>query len=143
MTGGKGNDVVGYDDVLASVVSLLESARRASARAVNAVMTATYWQIGRSIVEHEQGGADRASYGERLLAQLSADLTSRFGRGFSRQNLQNMRLFYLAWPDEGICQTLSGESADVQNDWGRLPALGKAESGELTSSGASPSFPLP
>jgi len=78
-TGGQSDGVVGYDDVLASVVSLLESARRASARAINTVMTATYWQIGQRIVEHEQGGADRATYGERLLAQLSADLTSKFG----------------------------------------------------------------
>ena len=53
-----------YGDVLASMVDLLESARRASARAVNCVMTATYWEIGRRIVELEQGGEDRAEYGK-------------------------------------------------------------------------------
>jgi predicted nuclease of restriction endonuclease-like (RecB) superfamily len=99
----------GYDSVLADMVGLLESARLASARAVNAIMTATYWEIGRRIVEYEQGGKGRAAYGEELLKRLSADLTRRFGRGFSRQNLQQMRQFYLAYPSDRICQTVSGE----------------------------------
>jgi predicted nuclease of restriction endonuclease-like (RecB) superfamily len=83
-----------YGDVLASMVDLLESARRASARAVNCVMTATYWEIGRRIVELEQGGEDRAEYGKELLKRLGADLTTRFGRGFTWKNLYRMRRFY-------------------------------------------------
>ncbi len=76
-----------YAAILAEVIDLLESARRASARVVNAVMTATYWQVGRRIVEIEQSGSERAEYGESVLSRLAADLTGRFGRGFSRQNL--------------------------------------------------------
>ena len=72
-----------YDDVLASMVDLLESSRRASARAVNCVMTATYWEIGRRIVELEQEGEWRAEYGEEMLKRLAVDLTARFGRGFA------------------------------------------------------------
>lgn len=106
--------LTGYDDVLAEVVGLLETARRASARTVNAIMTATYWEIGRRIVEFEQGGGGRAPYGAEMLVKLATDLTQRFGRGFSRQNLQQMRLFYLAYPEEAICQTLSGKSGKVQ-----------------------------
>lgn len=53
----------GYDAVLTDVVHLIEAARRAAARSVNAVMTATYWAIGRRIVEHEQHGRRRAEYG--------------------------------------------------------------------------------
>jgi len=56
---------------------LLEAARRVSARTVNAFMTATYWEIGRRIVEFEQGGKERAEYGETLLLRLSHDLTAR------------------------------------------------------------------
>ncbi|GLC97432.1 hypothetical protein Tamer19_68410 [Cupriavidus sp. TA19] len=82
-----------------------------AARSVNALMTASYWEIGRRIVEFEQGGQDRAAYGEALIERLSADLTDRFGRGFSRQNLWQMRAFHLAWPAAHILQTLSGESA--------------------------------
>src|SRR5882724_6163907 len=97
-----------YAAILTELVGLLESARRTSARAVNAVMTATYWQIGRRIVEHEQAGADRAEYGALLLPRLSADLTKRFGRGFSEENLRLMRLFYLSDPRR-ISQTTSGK----------------------------------
>lgn len=102
--------LAGYDVLLSDVVRVIEEARHAAARSVNAVMTATYWLVGRRIVEEEQGGQARAAYGEALLEQLAADLTKRFRRGFSRQNLQQMRLFYLAFPPERIRQTLSGES---------------------------------
>lgn len=95
----------GYDDVLASVVDVLEAARRTSARTVNAVMTAAYWEIGRRIVECEQGGKEQAEYGERLIQRLSDDLTRRFGRGFGYVNLTQMRRFYRAWPPEHILQT--------------------------------------
>lgn len=95
-----------YSDVLASMVDLLESARRASARAVNCVMTATYWEIGRRIVELEQGGEERAEYGAGLIQRLVKDLTAKFGRGFSKRNVEQMRMFYLGWP---IAQTVSGQ----------------------------------
>jgi len=100
----------GYDGLLSDVARVIEEARRAAARSVNAVMTATHWLVGRRIVEEEQTGRARAAYGEMLLERLAADLTERFRRGFSRQNLQQMRLFYLAYPPERIRQTLSGES---------------------------------
>lgn len=77
--------------MLSGVDGLLEEARRASARAVNTIMTATYWEIGRRIVEFEQGGEIIARYGEELLVRLSADLSARFGKGFPRQNLQRFR----------------------------------------------------
>jgi uncharacterized protein DUF1016 len=69
-----------------------------SARTVNAVMTATYWAIGRRIVEAEQRGRRRADYGERLIERLATDLLRRFGRGFSSQSLQQMRALRLVRP---------------------------------------------
>lgn len=102
-------ELAGYESVLAELVDLLESARRASARAVNAVMTATYWEIGRRIVEYEQGGRNRAAYGQQILQRLSEDLQSQFGRGFGVRNLRQMRGFHLAWSDRRIRQTLSAE----------------------------------
>jgi len=86
-----------YEIVLADVVGLIAAARQVSARSVNAILTTTYWSIGRRIVEQEQRGATRASYGEELLARLSHDLSERFGRGFGRRNLFQMRAFYLAY----------------------------------------------
>jgi DUF1016 N-terminal domain len=76
-----------YGTMLNRVVSLIEEARRASARTVNALMTATYWLIGRHIVEFEQHGKARAEYGAQLIKQLAADLSDRYGRGFSKRNL--------------------------------------------------------
>jgi predicted nuclease of restriction endonuclease-like (RecB) superfamily len=96
-----------YDGVLSGMVELLEQARRASARVVNSIMTATYWELGRRIVELEQGGSVRAGYGETLLERLAADLTARFGRGFSRHNLARFRDFYLAFPPDDIRATVS------------------------------------
>ena len=107
-------DPAGYAAVHGDIVALLEAARRTAARSVNALMTSSYWEIGRRIVEFEQSGKERADYGETLLARLATDLNARFGRGFSRQNLQQMRQFYLAWPTVKICQTLSGKSAAPQ-----------------------------
>ena len=100
-----------YKDLVTDLTGLLEIARRASARAVNAVMTATYWELGRSIVEFEQGGEKRAGYGEELIKRLAEDLGRRFGRGFSYPNLSKFRQFYLAYTDKGILSTASRESA--------------------------------
>ena len=99
--------VPGYNQILSSIAELLESARRAAARSVNALIPAAYWAVGRRIVEFEQGGQDRSQYGTKLLERLSVDLTAKFGRGFSKRNLEQMRVFYLRWP---IAQTLSAQS---------------------------------
>ena len=125
-----------YGDIHSSIVQLLEEARRAAARSVNALMTASYWEIGRRIVEAEQGGQERAEYGEQLIKRLAEDLTTRFGRGFSRQNLWQMRAFYLAWPLEHIVQTKSAASLSmpkVQTPSGELqnPQIIQALSAQL------------
>ncbi|EPP0044775.1 PDDEXK nuclease domain-containing protein [Pseudomonas aeruginosa] len=98
----------GYAGIHSGIVEVLDAARHAAARSVNALMTASYWEIGRRIVEAEQRGKRRAGYGEQLIERLSADLTAQFGRGFSRPNLQQMRSFFLTWP---IRQTVSSESS--------------------------------
>ena len=99
-----------YQVIFGDVSRIVDAARQSAARSVNAVMTAAYWRIGQRIVEFEQSGEKRAEYGTALLERLAADLTQRFGRGFSRQNIQQMRLFYLSYPSDQIQQTLSGES---------------------------------
>jgi predicted nuclease of restriction endonuclease-like (RecB) superfamily len=98
-----------YDALLDGVVDLLESARRAAARSVNSVLTLTYWEIGRRIVEEELEGKARAEYGEQLMTALARDLSVRFGRGFSFRNLFLMRQFYLSYSEK--VQTVSGQSA--------------------------------
>ena len=98
-----------YAAVLSDVVALLEQSRRTAARAVNAVMTTTYWHVGRRIVEGEQGGGADAAYGTALIKRLAIDLTASFGRGFRWRNLYQMRSFYTTY--EHILQTTSAKSA--------------------------------
>lgn len=100
----------GYNVLLADVARVIVEARQAAARSVNAFMTATYWLVGRRIVEQEQRGKARASYGEALLERLSADLTRQFGRGFSVDNLEAMRTLFLAYPSALISETPSRKS---------------------------------
>ena len=94
-----------YEAVFGDVSKIIDAARESAARSVNAAMTAAYWLIGRRIVEFEQSGAERAEYGAALMERLAADLTRRFGRGFSSQNIYNMRLFYLSYQPDRILQT--------------------------------------
>jgi len=96
-----------YGGLIGGIAELLGGARRTAARTINALMTATYWEIGRRIVEFEQKGAARAGYGEQILSKLSHDLTVRFGRGFGVDNLQRFRSFFLSYPTESIHATLS------------------------------------
>ena len=91
--------------------AVLESARAGAYRAVNAAMVQAYWNVGRLIVEHEQGGRKRAAYGEAVLDDLSQRLTSDFGKGFTTTNLKYMRSFYLAFP---IRHALRDESAAAE-----------------------------
>jgi len=124
--------VADYSGLVGGISELLEASRQASARAVNALMTATYWEIGRRIVAFEQGGAIRAEYGTRLIERLSLDLTQRLGRGFGQRNLECMRQLFLAVPvpstrrksnDLVIPQTASAES-------GLAPAIPQTLSAE-------------
>lgn len=98
---------VSYVHLVDGIADVLKAARRTSARTVNSLMTATYWEIDRRIDAHEQWGKSRAGYGDALIERLSQDLTARFGCGFSVRNVSQMRPFYLAWP---ILQTMSAES---------------------------------
>lgn len=76
-----------YQQIHDGIIHLLDSARTETVRNINAIMTATYWEIGRRIVEFEQGGEARAAYGAQLIEQLSVDLTRRYKRGLSTRNL--------------------------------------------------------
>ena len=77
---------------------ILESARLGVARTVNTTQVCANWLIGREIVEQEQRGKRRAGYGERLITSLSAQITREFGSGYSVNNLEHFRNFYITYP---------------------------------------------
>ncbi|WP_422932091.1 PDDEXK nuclease domain-containing protein [Singulisphaera sp. PoT] len=87
-----------FDALYRQVHEILNSARDRAWRAVNTLMVAAYWEVGRVIVEDEQAGKGRADYGERILDRLSERLQAEFGKGFDPSNLRNMRAFFLAYP---------------------------------------------
>ena len=95
-----------HKDFYSNIKELMDNARNRVAREVNNILIQTYWEIGRIIVEEEQGNSDRAEYGKQLITDLSKKLTKEYGKGFSKSNLFNMRNFYLYFP---IFQTVSGK----------------------------------
>ncbi len=111
------NKVIGpghYNNLLDRIANILVEARTKVVREINKAQVLVYWEIGREIVEFEQKGKLRAEYGQRLLIKLSEDLTQKFGKGFSVDNLQLMRKFCMTFPGKQIYETLSRKSSIPQ-----------------------------
>jgi predicted nuclease of restriction endonuclease-like (RecB) superfamily len=106
----------GMTPLIAEVRNLIRSARKGVSSVIDTFQVMTNFEIGRRIVEHEQKGEKRASYGVELLKELSARLTGEFGRGFSRPNLEYMRKFYLLWRERvpRIPQQPAGKSGSLE-----------------------------
>ena len=86
-------------ELYADIKYILEQARGNAVRAVNFSMVIAYWEIGKRVVQEEQQGEDRASYGKAVLNELSKKLTSDFGQGFSVVSLENFRKFYMVFSE--------------------------------------------
>lgn len=109
-----------YYQLIHQIGDLLAAGRQKAAQAVNTILVNTYWEIGKYIVEFEQKGKEKAEYGTQLFERLSKDLTTVYGKGFSRSNLFQIRMFYLKF--EKI-QTVSG-----QLTWSHYSEILKADS---------------
>lgn len=97
-----------YHALISNIGKILEEGRKGAFRAINKILVKTYWEIGRQMVEFEQKGKHRAEYGSKLLGRLSTDLTRRYGKGFSEDNLEKMRNFYLTFQNsETLSRNLS------------------------------------
>jgi predicted nuclease of restriction endonuclease-like (RecB) superfamily len=115
------NDLgTGYRALVETISQVLEAGRGQAAWSLNSIMSAAYYEIGRRIVEYEQAGRRRADYGERVIEQLSIDLKKRFGGGFGRSSLFQIRAFYLAYRVK--VQAVFGQSSPekVQTPFGQL-----------------------
>jgi predicted nuclease of restriction endonuclease-like (RecB) superfamily len=86
-----------YQKLLSDIGKTIASARQHAIRVINTELVKANWEIGRHIVEYEQRGQERAEYGSDLLARLSKDLQHRYGKGFGRRNILDMRRFYLVY----------------------------------------------
>ncbi|MFO0129106.1 MAG: YhcG family protein [Pseudanabaena sp.] len=87
-----------YQQLIDRIGECLAQGQQRAFEQVNTLLVETYWQIGQYIVEFEQKGNERAEYGSRLLTQLSRDLKTAYGKGFSRRNVLDMRRFYVSYP---------------------------------------------
>ena len=97
-----------YQSLVSQIGEAYLQGQKKAANAVNTFLVETYWQIGRYIVEFEQGGKQKADYGMALIDRLANDLSINLGKGFSRSNLIYMRLFYVEFPiSEKVSHLLS------------------------------------
>ena len=87
-----------YQNLLDKIAQTYTQGRFQAIRSVQLHITQTYWHLGQHIIEFEQVGKVKATYGKALLSNLARDLSLRYGKGFSRTNLVYMRLFYLRYP---------------------------------------------
>ena len=99
MSGKNVKRIKGNGSLVSRVIALIETARQRVATVANVAQVYTNYEIGRQIVEEEQGGKRRADYGKQILIDLSKKLTARFGRGWSEENLKLIRRFYLVYSD--------------------------------------------
>jgi len=101
----------GYRRLLSEISGIITQGRGIAFRQIDVTQVMTYWLVGRRIVEFYQRGAVRAEYGEQVLIKLSMDLSACFGRGYSVDNLENMRRFFACFPGMfKISETLSRKS---------------------------------
>lgn len=91
-------DILKNNNFIDDIRALINEARKQVVHTVNTVMVATYWEIGRRIVEEEQNGKERAEYGKYLIKNLAEALTADFGKGFGETNLKYFRQFYQTFP---------------------------------------------
>ena len=124
------------ENLFNKVISLLQKSRNEVVKSINQTMVYTYYEIGKMIVEEEQVGKNRAEYGKQTLKELSARLTKEFGKGFSTDNLENMRKFYLVYSAQPIetekSETLSRISfmPDFQLSWSHYLKLVRIDNDE-------------
>ncbi|MDP8211908.1 MAG: DUF1016 N-terminal domain-containing protein [Candidatus Zapsychrus exili] len=103
-----------YQQLLTDISYIYQEAKERSNKIVDSILTKAYWEIGKKIVEIDQGGQERASYDKQIIEKLSEGLTERLGKGFSVENLRKMRRFYISYPIR---------SAPTELDWTRYKVL--------------------
>lgn len=101
----KNNEIILIDDMYNQISDIITNNKNKMIYQINNTLVKNNFMIGKIIVENEQNGNIRAEYGKEILSKLSKKLTNKFGSGYSRSGLQNMRLFYNKYKN---CQPLAG-----------------------------------
>ena len=93
------------ENFVSDIRTIIEQGRKQAYAATGQIAIMTYWNIGRRIVEEEQHGASRATYGQKLIPALAVRLAAEYGTGYGRRNLAYYRKFYLEFKDVEILHT--------------------------------------
>jgi predicted nuclease of restriction endonuclease-like (RecB) superfamily len=112
------------------VANLLRNAKQLVVHNVNSVMVNTYYLVGKMIVEKEQQGKMRAEYGKELIQKLSKRLQREFGKGFSVDNLENMRRFYIVYSKSETVSRKFIENKNSPLNWSHYQILIRMEKSE-------------
>lgn len=96
-----------YNQLINNIGTSVKQAKENAIKAINTELINANWQIGKHIIEFEQNGNSKAEYGSELLIQISKDLTTKYGKGYSKSNIYLCRQFYTKYPK---FQTVSGKS---------------------------------
>lgn len=126
ITPGKGE----YKTLFGKIAEIIVGARSKIVRDIDTTQVYAYWFIGKVIIEHEQDGRSRAEYGQQTLINLSRDLTQRFGKGFSVDNLQNMRRLFVEFKHISEIYGTASRKSEMKE------IIKKYETGELTHADA-------
>ena len=131
-------------DLADRIEQLIAETRKRTVVAVNTAMVYTYFEIGRMIVEDEQQGEIRAGYGKTILKDISSRLNNRFGKGFSVDNLENMRKFYLVYSKSETPSRISENYPQISETPSRISSIvNSATPLRNSEKGQTPSAPLP
>jgi ribosomal protein L13E len=109
-------DVSHIEDLYTKVQLHIDQARRNIQKAIDTEMVNTFWNIGKEIIEEEQKGSERSAYGKAVLQTLSNKLTQKYGRGFSVDNLERARKFYLLYPYGSLSENSATPSRNSKAD---------------------------
>lgn len=112
------------NDFYNKITEILKETRKNVVKTINKTMVYAYFEIGRVIVEEQQNGKDKAIYGKETLKKLSDELIAEFGKGFSVDNLENMRKFYLAYSKS---ETVSRKLPEFKLSWSHYLKLIRIE----------------
>ena len=125
------NDIQKREDALFEHISkLIEKSRKQAKTAINTAMVYTYYGIGKYIVEDEQNGGERATYGKKVLKQLSEQLCAEYGNGWTVDTLKRCRFFYKAYCPNQIGATVLpqlNEVPEFQLSWSHYLILMRIE----------------
>ena len=110
------------ENILSDIQTIIEKSQKDVYHAVNTVLIQRNWLIGYRIAEEEFEGENRAEYGANIIKRLSKELTTLYGKGFTKSNLYSFYSFYKAYPE--IFQTVSGKS-EFHLSWSHYVILSK------------------